>query len=75
MIQADERWSHESVKALIGVKEEIPKRVPKKWSHKVPETVLKGSWSYPGVFGPKEIQYGEYPKDILEDSMTKSGLE
>jgi hypothetical protein len=26
MIQADERWSRGSVKALIGVKEEVPKK-------------------------------------------------
>jgi len=30
MIQADEHWSRESVKTFIGVKEEIPKRIPEK---------------------------------------------
>jgi len=75
MIQADERWSLGSVKTLIGVKEEtLPKRVTWKMEPMVPETVLRDSWTYPGVFRPKDIQYGEYPKDMLEDSLTE-GLE
>jgi len=73
MIQADERWSHGSVKASIGVKEEIPKRITWKMEPTVSETVLRDSWTYPGVFRPKDIQYGEYPKNMLEDSLTNQG--
>jgi hypothetical protein len=59
MIQADERWSHEGVKALNGVKDEIPKEVTWKMGPKALETMLKDRWTYPGVFRPKDIQYGE----------------
>ena len=70
MIQVDERWSRGSVKASMRVKEEIPKKIPWKTGSMVPKTVLRDSWTYPGVFRPKDIQYGEYPKDMLEDSLT-----
>jgi hypothetical protein len=32
--------------------------------------VLRDSFSYPGAIRPKDIQHGEYLKDMLEDSLT-----
>jgi len=31
---------------------------------------MKDGKNHPGVLGPKDIQYGEYPKNMLEDSQT-----
>jgi len=71
MIQADKRWSREKLKALTGVKEESSEKdylkdgIIKFWkqNRRMAKTIQERE--------AKDIQYGEYPKDILENSLTE----
>lgn len=62
--------TREEVTLLEGVKEEnLPKRV---WKHNFRNirNDIKGQQKLPRSVQAKEVQYGEYPKYMLKNSLT-----